>query len=433
MKYVLTFFIILSTILLLSSFVQQSWQVPENPIQDAMPQFPESIKIGEKAKFSLKMSNPKDYRISDIVSIVEIMPKSVSEFVHIEINPQISTIWEGFYEITYGTILVDKGIPVDRIFVSVSFVGKNQDEEQVSLKIISSNSASIKIEKGSAQSGKSIFEYKDKVKYTLNASKPSDSDIHYYIQGGTVETIAILSDGSLQIDVSMKQDGILSLDIPKKTWFLADGSCNPVESFVLVDGKEYSFLGELDGDSEQYGYSERLASWGRTVDLRLPASAKSIQFAVIDLLVGNIPNAWQLGQKCLALPKADSPLQQFKSGISVNQIKCNEGLVLLLHPIIETPACVKAKTEQKLVQRGWYYPVPLGWPTGGILEYEKTLPTYSELDVTRISFENCCAENMICYGNFDNGTTVRISCDGIVLHSCDVGSFDNYTLVENEN
>ncbi len=62
--------------------------------------------------------------------------------------------------------------------------------------------------------------------------------------------------------------------------------------------------------------------------------------------------------------RLQSPLQQFRSGTPVNQIKCKEGLVLLLHPIIETPACVKPQTEQKLVQRGWYYPVPLGWPTG---------------------------------------------------------------------
>jgi len=48
-----------------------------------------------------------------------------------------------------------------------------------------------------------------------------------------------------------------------------------------------------------------------------------------------------------------SPLQQFKSGILVDQIKCNDGLILVLKTSDETPACVKLDTKIKLIERGW--------------------------------------------------------------------------------
>lgn len=139
------------------------------PVYAAKPYFPESIKIGEKTPFSLKMSNLREDRISDIEPIITIMPKSASEFVHVDINPQISTLWDGFYEITHGTIQVDKGIPVDRIFVSVSFMGKNPFGEQVPLSSDSTFNASIKIEKESLNAD-SIFDLEKK---KPNCSNPN--------------------------------------------------------------------------------------------------------------------------------------------------------------------------------------------------------------------------------------------------------------------
>ena len=143
MKYLVWIF----AVLMLFCTISLVFATQENPTSNTKPNFPESIKIGEKTPFSLKMSNLREDRISDIEPIITIMPKSASKFVHVEINPQISTLWDGFYQNTNGTIYVDKDIPVDRIFVSVSFMGKNPDGEQVSLTPDSTFNASIKIEK----------------------------------------------------------------------------------------------------------------------------------------------------------------------------------------------------------------------------------------------------------------------------------------------
>lgn len=48
-----------------------------------------------------------------------------------------------------------------------------------------------------------------------------------------------------------------------------------------------------------------------------------------------------------------SPLAQFKSGIAANDVKCQQGLHLVLKTEDGTPACVKPDTITKLVERGW--------------------------------------------------------------------------------
>ena len=50
--------------------------------------------------------------------------------------------------------------------------------------------------------------------------------------------------------------------------------------------------------------------------------------------------------------RLDSPLKQFKSGISADQIQCNVGLVLT-QKIDYSTACVKSESLEKLRERGW--------------------------------------------------------------------------------
>jgi len=47
-----------------------------------------------------------------------------------------------------------------------------------------------------------------------------------------------------------------------------------------------------------------------------------------------------------------SPLKQFKSGIAINEIQCEESLILVTKHD-GSPACVKPLTAEKLIQRGW--------------------------------------------------------------------------------
>jgi len=48
-----------------------------------------------------------------------------------------------------------------------------------------------------------------------------------------------------------------------------------------------------------------------------------------------------------------SPLKQFKLGVEPSDVKCRDGLVLLLRTTTGTPACVTQSTSEKLVSYGW--------------------------------------------------------------------------------
>ena len=47
------------------------------------------------------------------------------------------------------------------------------------------------------------------------------------------------------------------------------------------------------------------------------------------------------------------PLKQFKNGISVELIKCNPGLSLIIKNSNGLPACVSPETKTKLIERTW--------------------------------------------------------------------------------
>ena len=49
----------------------------------------------------------------------------------------------------------------------------------------------------------------------------------------------------------------------------------------------------------------------------------------------------------------DTPLKQFKSGISIDEIKCKEGLQLVMKKTNGNPACLRPATLSKLIERGW--------------------------------------------------------------------------------
>lgn len=146
------------------------------------------------------------------------------------------------------------------------------------------------------------------------------------------------------ITTEPKAKGKVTVDIFKNGQFMRTDTLSDHNTVKQASGDEYYYYKlTISGKKDQDTYKIEFKHDGQSVEKTLPITSTSMGIVNTEI---------------------QSPLQQFRSGTPVNQIKCKEGLVLLLHPIIETPACVKAKTEQKLVQRGWYYPVPLGWPTG---------------------------------------------------------------------
>lgn len=52
------------------------------------------------------------------------------------------------------------------------------------------------------------------------------------------------------------------------------------------------------------------------------------------------------------IPNIDTPLKQFKSGVAANDVKCAQGLELVIRAENNSPACVKYSSVQKLVDWG---------------------------------------------------------------------------------
>jgi hypothetical protein len=48
-----------------------------------------------------------------------------------------------------------------------------------------------------------------------------------------------------------------------------------------------------------------------------------------------------------------TPKNQMENGILLDEVKCKEGLELIIKLSDSSPACVKPGTKQKLIERGW--------------------------------------------------------------------------------
>ena len=55
----------------------------------------------------------------------------------------------------------------------------------------------------------------------------------------------------------------------------------------------------------------------------------------------------------LAIGKLLSPKMQIFCGTLLENVKCNDGLELIFKSTDGSPACVKPKTAEKLIERGW--------------------------------------------------------------------------------
>ena len=64
-------------------------------------------------------------------------------------------------------------------------------------------------------------------------------------------------------------------------------------------------------------------------------------------------NTWINPTQSSTIPEFPSPLKQFKTGITWNNIKCVSGLELIVKTGNNSPACVRPQTSEKLMDRGW--------------------------------------------------------------------------------
>ncbi|MGI0027208.1 MAG: hypothetical protein ACREAD_05135 [Nitrosopumilaceae archaeon] len=174
--------------------------------------------------------------------------------------------------------------------------------------------------------------------------KNSEPKITYQIEGGTIDRIHI--EGNLPVIIvnfSMDKDGSITLNIPKKVWYVADSNCKPDHSVVFLDGETPT------------NYYEQFTDNGRILHFDVPMGHTQEIEIEYGLVLDVHPDPYEKGKECLAVekPPMSLPLKQFKSGISAKDIQCKESFIIIIKSEKEFPACVSQETAQRLVERNW--------------------------------------------------------------------------------
>ncbi len=78
----------------------------------------------------------------------------------------------------------------------------------------------------------------------------------------------------------------------------------------------------------------------------------SLVIASHNIFADNSGTNLDYGKYPVTIP-IDSPLMQYRLGIQAEDVKCKEGLDLILKSKSGEPVCLKPQTAQKLVERGW--------------------------------------------------------------------------------
>ncbi|MCH7559819.1 MAG: hypothetical protein IIC67_00360 [Thaumarchaeota archaeon] len=85
-----------------------------------------------------------------------------------------------------------------------------------------------------------------------------------------------------------------------------------------------------------------------------PGTTYQDGICVVDKIENSTKISTDPSKRWGGLPARDveSPLKQFKSGITIDEIECKESLTLVTKHD-GSPACVKEQTIPKLIERGW--------------------------------------------------------------------------------
>ena len=309
MKYHVWFF--LSLILLYT--VNLAFAEQENPVYAARAHFPDSLKVGEKDKFSIKLTNYKEYFLSDIKPEIEVNPQSASSFVHIETTPGLTGLWGGYSDMVYGTIYADRDIPVDRIFVSVSFSAKNSRGE-IMLLSNPENNAVIKIGK----------ENSIPVKNTVKKSESLPSPLQQF-RSGTQPDEIICHDGLDLIIKSNHSHYPICVMPATKSKMIQRGLALPVQiarssdiatrngnlfsqqSLQIVELNEAHYVGQrieftikFNGTGYGCGYPE--IEIKDSQHQRVWKSNPSVVLCDPDMKIGHIEKEWKIGDAPLEIP-----------------------------------------------------------------------------------------------------------------------------------
>lgn len=304
---------------------------------------PVSINTMEEAKFSVNLAYQRGpYFLTDLNAVIDVYPKSASQFVDIEIEPLHPALSPTYTTTFQGVITADSEIPADMIFLSLYYTAKdNRGIIYKSSWTDSSNPIMIKkMEKSSnvATNNQTVNYSNTNDSVYLLKHKQYEYFIPHKISSGKIQNITLdCRDASILIHLDKAKTGNLTINIPKK--MLDD------ERFiVLADGEEASIQTQSNTESST---------------IFIPLENNQVVEIIAAHYVSQIPQNYPVcGSGDLRSPyyRLLKPIHQFESGVPVTQIQCNEGFIFLLKPNIKFGGCFIMENIDKMYERGWSTP-----------------------------------------------------------------------------
>lgn len=367
--------------------------------------FPEVLHAGEKAKFTISVTNkgPMDI-VENLEPVIDVTPASATLYVHIETGLVEKSLWVNEGATISGNISVDKEIPVEQIFLSVSFAANDTRNNWVSV-TDPNQTVSIKIEKSSfgEDNGKSLAESTKTCKeIILGAKDGTPIDLEYDIDGGasTSSTVKFCYSGDnfLVASVDAKNNGQLTVTIPKKmVYSLTSKKCEEGDLIILMDGEEALPTSTIHNKKDN------------VVTIEFPKGHHVIEFLGFSIIPDPAPFRYcgvVMGFDSQFLP----PKFQVLYGMEIEQIRCNEGLELVIKSSNGNPACVKQSSIPHLVQISWITPTKIQFEN-----YDDKLAYYLENGrIVSTSIRGFKMPDKECIGpgcGFDHTSQIIISTD----------------------
>ncbi|QLH08757.1 hypothetical protein [Candidatus Nitrosotenuis sp. DW1] len=268
---------------------------------------PTTIVPNNPTEFEIKLHyTAGSYALENLSPVIEVSPEGARSKVHFDVKP-VSAYQNDIVRIPV-IITVDPDIEYEKIFLSISYTGVGFRD----VPFKSSWSDSI------------IFD----IKHNIIKEIPLPADVRKTMH----ETCSHMSDltkeekefwKTLHVRLIGDTPEFKSLEGMRGSLNITSGisatSCPPITrtegTFISENGMKHKFHLGYNGNNFSY-----------QIDTIFPPQYKE---------------------------KILSPLKQFRSGVSVDEISCKEDLILITKTSNENPACVKQETMQKLIERGW--------------------------------------------------------------------------------
>lgn len=168
-------------------------------------------------------------------------------------------------------------------------------------------------------------------------------DLQYDITGGTLLDLCKNDDtNSVVAKIDAGYGGEVTLTIPKKVVYsLTSADCaDDSELIILVDNEETLAAKSVHNKKDN------------VVTVTFPRGHHTIEFIGASILPDPSPVQYcgiVMGLDSLYMP----PKLQVERGMKPDQVRCNDGLVLVTKLSDSSLACIKPETKRVLVERGW--------------------------------------------------------------------------------